>query len=294
MKRVGLQQRCVCRLVCAYRVCACVCVCVRVCVCVCVRVLAPVHTQEGYTGLQQECETCREQQRPTASCQVGEERKRSFSWWLWEGVSKARGPKHLPALILGPAGSPSSSGIKRVPLAWAGCHTWGQSPVELSARVHNIPGRVNKVRKGRQCFPSPWLDAVRQRWRHPSRQGQNEHEAHLGSEVVGGAQHAPRLRQNGPGPRPHPHPPPGQAPARTPSSQIHPRQPHSPCRRRPGQAMGRAPSCPCGNQWCVQAGEEREQDSAHSVLCLLGGLGAGRGIRGTGTDRGSGETALSR
>ena len=40
-------------------------VCVCVCVCVSMRAHAPVHTQEGHTGLQQECETCR-QERQTA------------------------------------------------------------------------------------------------------------------------------------------------------------------------------------------------------------------------------------
>ena len=41
---------------------------VHVRVCACARV--PVHTQEGHTGLQQECETCRqERQTVSASCQ---------------------------------------------------------------------------------------------------------------------------------------------------------------------------------------------------------------------------------
>ena len=40
-------------------------------VCACARI--PVHTQEGNTGLQQECETCRqERQIASASCQQGQ------------------------------------------------------------------------------------------------------------------------------------------------------------------------------------------------------------------------------
>lgn len=71
-----------------------------------------------------------------------------------------RGPKRPPTLILWPAGSASSSGTQHVPLAWAGRHTRGEGPVELSARLHNIPRRVNKVRKGKQCFSCPWPDTV--------------------------------------------------------------------------------------------------------------------------------------
>ena len=100
--------------------------------CVCVCVCVPVHTQEGLTGLQQECETCREQRQPTADSfmPTGEGRKSSFSpvteaMRLWRGQATARPLKHLPTGILKPAGSPSTSGTKRVPLALAGCHTQG-------------------------------------------------------------------------------------------------------------------------------------------------------------------------
>lgn len=43
----------------------------------------------------------------------------------------------------------------------------------------------------------------------------------------------------------------------------------------------------------MQAEEGRELDSAHSVLCSLGGLGTGWSIKGTESDRGWGETGLS-
>lgn len=91
-----------------------------------------------------------------------------------------------------------------------------------------------------------------------------------------------------------PSPPPGQAPASTGcrSKDPHPGQPHSPRRGHPWQAIGRA-VLPCGTWWCVQAEEGREQDSAHSVPCSLGGLGTGWSIKGTESDRGSGETGLS-
>ena len=88
MQRPGcVRTEGVCRVVCAYMVCAPVCLsggrlvggrkvirlvwklgsaCVHVCACARV----PVHTQEGHTGLQQECETCRqERQTVSASCQ---------------------------------------------------------------------------------------------------------------------------------------------------------------------------------------------------------------------------------
>lgn len=83
----------------------------------------------------------------------------------------------------------------------------------------------------------------------------------------------PPAQTERPGAQALPHSPPGQAPARTPSLQIHPRQPHSPCRRRPGQAMGRA-LLPL-RQSVVRAG----RGGKGAGFCPLSALLAGR-IRG--------------
>ena len=66
-----------------------------------------------------------------------------------------RGPKRCPTLILWPAGSPSSSGTQHVPLAWAGRHTQGEGPVELSARLQTFLGESTKSGKAGSASPVP-------------------------------------------------------------------------------------------------------------------------------------------